>query len=77
VWCEERVFPDRAALHAFLEITAANELDVVEHNTELADRIGPWLHGFLTHCRGMLSPAAWADCATRLAPFAPPSPAAG
>ncbi|MFJ8143067.1 DUF6817 domain-containing protein [Streptomyces sp. NPDC096013] len=45
-------------LRAFFDITAANELDVLAHNTELAARYGPGLHALLTRAGTLLSPAA-------------------
>lgn len=50
--------PSPDDLRAFLEITAANELDVLKHNAELAKQHGPELHGFLTGAGSLLSPAA-------------------
>ncbi|NEB06313.1 DUF6817 domain-containing protein [Streptomyces sp. SID13726] len=50
--------PSPAALRAFLEITAANELDVLAHNADLARQHGPALHNFLTRAGSLLSPAA-------------------
>jgi hypothetical protein len=50
--------PPPDELRAFLEITAANELDVLTHNAELARQHGPWLYGFLTRAGSLLSPAA-------------------
>ncbi|MFJ2888225.1 DUF6817 domain-containing protein [Streptomyces sp. NPDC087305] len=50
--------PPADQLRAFLDITAANELDVLGHNTELAERYGPGLHALLTRAGTLLSPAA-------------------
>ena len=50
--------PSPEGLRAFLEITAANELDVLAHNAELARQHGPGLYGFLTRAGSLLSPAA-------------------
>ncbi|MGW2566096.1 DUF6817 domain-containing protein [Streptomyces sp. NPDC001537] len=50
--------PSPDALRAFLEITAANELDVLAHNAELAEQHGPALYGFLKRAGSLLSPAA-------------------
>ncbi|MEV6546478.1 DUF6817 domain-containing protein [Streptomyces sp. NPDC051665] len=50
--------PSADQLRAFLEITAANELDVLAHNAELAERYGPGLHALLTRAGTLLSPAA-------------------
>lgn len=63
----DTAFPDHAAVRAFLEITAANELDVAEHNVALAVRIGPWLRGLLSDCHAMFGPAVVRDCAARIA----------
>lgn len=52
--------PAAADLRAFMEITAANELDVLAHDEELADRHGAALHGLFTRCRDLLSAPAWA-----------------
>nr|WP_030500999.1 hypothetical protein [Micromonospora purpureochromogenes] len=46
-------------LRAFLEITAANELDVFEHNRELAIRHSAGLRLVLEPVRHLLSPSAW------------------
>lgn len=51
--------PDADGLRAFLEITAANELDVFAHNEELASRYRPGLYRLLEPTRAMLSAAAW------------------
>jgi hypothetical protein len=50
--------PPADQLRAFLEITAANELDVLAHNSELTERYGPALHALLTRAGTLLSPAA-------------------
>ena len=49
--------PSPDGLRAFLEITAANELDVLAHNAELAEQHGPGLYGFLKRAGSLLSPA--------------------
>lgn len=54
-------------LRAFLEITAANELDVLAHNAELAKQHGPGLYGLLTRTGPLLSPAAQLAVARQLA----------
>ena len=46
-------------LGAFLEITAANELDVFEHNADLATRYGPAMYRLLEPVSTLLSAAAW------------------
>lgn len=66
---EEPVFRDRFAdadcrpapgeLRAFLDITAANELDVFRHNEDLATRYGPAFYQLLESVRPLLSAAAW------------------
>jgi len=59
--------PSDEDLHAFVEITAANELDVVGHNAELAVVYGATLFRLFSEIRAWLSPAAWADCMNVLA----------
>jgi hypothetical protein len=56
------VVPQDVELRAFAEITAANELDVLRHNVELAAEIRAWLRDFVTGSRHLLSTAAWEDC---------------
>jgi hypothetical protein len=51
--------PDAEDLRAFLEITTANELDVFEHNEDLAIRYGPGLYRLLEPVRALLSAPAW------------------
>lgn len=48
----------RADAHALMEITAANELDVVAHSEEIAARHGTELHRFFDRAADLLSPAA-------------------
>ncbi|WP_329395657.1 DUF6817 domain-containing protein [Streptomyces melanogenes] len=60
--------PDEADLRAFVEITAANELDVMAHNAELAERHGAQLHRLFTRSGGLLSRAAQDACARQLGP---------
>ncbi|MFF5482089.1 DUF6817 domain-containing protein [Streptomyces sp. NPDC012935] len=50
--------PSPDDLRTFLEITAANELDVLTHNAELAEQHGPELYRFLKRTGPLLSPAA-------------------
>ncbi|MFF1476303.1 VOC family protein [Streptomyces sp. NPDC058301] len=50
--------PEEADLRAFMEITAANELDVMAHNAELAARHGAQLHRLFTRSGDLLSRAA-------------------
>jgi catechol 2,3-dioxygenase-like lactoylglutathione lyase family enzyme len=63
--------PADADLRALMEITAANELDLVEHNPDLAARYGPDLADLLTRSRGLLSAPAQAACTRLLGPYAP------
>jgi hypothetical protein len=66
---EQPVFRDRFTgtdhepatedLRAFLEITAVNELDVFQHNEELATRYGPGMYRLLEPVRTLLSAQAW------------------
>jgi hypothetical protein len=63
-------FPATTRLRAFAEITAANELDVVKHNSALAAQFGPALFRLFTDVRGLLSPAAWSACVKTLGRFA-------
>ncbi|MFI5776426.1 DUF6817 domain-containing protein [Nocardia sp. NPDC051570] len=60
--------PAAATLRAFLEITAANELDVMAHNAELAARHGPALYGLFDRTRVHLSARAWRACRIQLGP---------
>jgi hypothetical protein len=55
-------------LRAFLEMTAANELDVLAHDAALAERYGASLLGLFTRTRDRLSAAAWRACAEALGP---------
>ncbi|MET7289417.1 DUF6817 domain-containing protein [Streptomyces sp. NPDC005573] len=55
--------PAEADVRAFLDITAANELDVFAHNAELAERHGPALRRLFAASRDLMSPAAWEACA--------------
>jgi hypothetical protein len=54
----ETVTPDLDALRGFAEITAANELDVVRHNADFAERHGAGLLQLVERARGHLSDAA-------------------
>lgn len=51
--------PTADELRAFLDITAANELDVFRHNAELADRHAPAFYRLLESARALMSAAAW------------------
>uniref|UniRef100_A0AAU2UWF3 DUF6817 domain-containing protein n=1 Tax=Streptomyces sp. NBC_00003 TaxID=2903608 RepID=A0AAU2UWF3_9ACTN len=62
--------PPERDVRAFLEVTAANELDVLAHNAELADRYGPALHKLFTASRDLLSTEAWDACARQLGRYA-------
>lgn len=53
----ERLLP-LADMRALMEITAANELDVVTHSDEMAARHGTELHRFFERAADLLSPAA-------------------
>lgn len=61
---------DDAEVRAFLEITAANELDVLAHNEQFAARYGPALLELFTRTRDHLSRPAWAACQRALRPVA-------
>jgi len=50
--------PSEEDIRAVVEITAANELDVVEHNAELARRYGAQLRGLFERARARLSEPA-------------------
>ncbi|MFF0792607.1 DUF6817 domain-containing protein [Streptomyces spiralis] len=63
--------PAEADVRAFAEMTAANELDVLAHNTELTERHGPALYGLFARSRELLSAPAWNACAGQLARYAP------
>ncbi|MGW2822481.1 VOC family protein [Streptomyces sp. NPDC001443] len=70
--------PTEADLRAVVEITAANELDVLAHDAELADRHGSYLYGLFARSRELLSAPAWNACAEQLARYTPapkPKPA--
>jgi len=69
---DRELHPSPDALRAFLEITAANELDVLTHNAELAGQHGRELYGFLKRAGSLLSPAAQDAVDRQLAPLAHP-----
>ncbi len=52
------VTPDVDALRGFAEITAANELDVVRHNADIAERHSAGLLQLVERARAHLSDAA-------------------
>ncbi|MEU8972833.1 DUF6817 domain-containing protein [Streptomyces monashensis] len=58
--------PPAGTLRAFLTITAANELDVLAHNADLARQHGPGLYRLLTRVGPLLPPAARDAVARRL-----------
>lgn len=62
--------PSAPDLGAFLDITAANELDVFAHNPGLATRYGPGLYRLLEAepVRALLSAAAWQAVGRALKP---------
>lgn len=60
--------PDAGALRAFLEITAANEFDVMVHNTELAAMHGTALYQLFERTADHLSPAALQAWRNRFGP---------
>jgi Domain of unknown function (DUF6817)/Activator of Hsp90 ATPase homolog 1-like protein len=51
--------PGLGELRAFLELTAANELDVLTHNEELMQRYGASLLDLFGRCRNLLTDNAW------------------
>ncbi|MEU0600672.1 VOC family protein [Streptomyces sp. NPDC006393] len=63
--------PAEADVRAVLEITAANELDVLAHNADLAEAHGPALYRLFARSRELLSASAWEACAEQLARYAP------
>jgi catechol 2,3-dioxygenase-like lactoylglutathione lyase family enzyme len=65
------VVPTEPDLRGFLEITAANELDVVAHNPAMAAEHGAGLLRLFTHSRERLSDAAWRACVQALGPHGP------
>ncbi|WP_377273176.1 DUF6817 domain-containing protein [Peterkaempfera sp. SMS 1(5)a] len=58
--------PAEADQRAFLEITAANELDVLAHNAGLAEQHGPGLYRLFARSRELLSAPAWGACVVQL-----------
>ncbi|MEW9530051.1 DUF6817 domain-containing protein [Microbispora sp. NPDC049125] len=55
-----------AELAWFAELTAANELDLADHDADFAAAYGPDLLNLFTRARPLLSTAAWTDCQTIL-----------
>jgi hypothetical protein len=62
----ETHLPSEPEIRAFVELTAANELDVMAHSPELAARHGAGLHSLFTRARGRLSAEAWQACSALL-----------
>jgi hypothetical protein len=62
--------PAERDLRAFLEITVANELDVMRHNPGMAARHGRSLYELFSRVRPRLSAGAWQACADQLGPTA-------
>ncbi|WP_051178927.1 DUF6817 domain-containing protein [Nocardia concava] len=58
--------PTTRDFHAFLELTVANELDVMAQNSDLATKHGAALYGLFTRVRPHLTPAAWNACHAQL-----------
>ncbi|MFD5514724.1 VOC family protein [Streptomyces sp. NPDC127066] len=63
--------PLESDVRAFLELTAANEIDVLAHNVDLADRYGPALHRLFARSRDRLSAGARDACVRQLSRYAP------
>ncbi|HEX3910955.1 MAG TPA: hypothetical protein VHW67_09670 [Solirubrobacteraceae bacterium] len=55
--------PSQREVRAFVEITAANELDALAHNPALLAEHGADLFELLTRARDLLSDPAWRACA--------------
>ena len=66
----ETFFPEEADLRAFVELTAANELDVLAHNPELAATHGKALFALMSSARQRLSDAGWDAWCERFGPAA-------
>jgi len=64
----EHVVPSDDQLRGFAELTAANELDVVRHNAELATQHGPALQQLFALSSAHLSPGAQKAWATTQQP---------
>ena len=63
-----------ADVHAFAELTAANELDIAAHNPAMAAEHGPALMRLLSGARARLSDAAWQTCLDILGDYQPQAP---
>lgn len=59
-----------ARLRGFMEITAANELDVLARQPVMLAQYGPSLLALFSRCRELLSPPAWDACERLLTPTA-------
>ncbi|MCU1594722.1 MAG: hypothetical protein JWO12_2114 [Frankiales bacterium] len=55
------VTKDPAEIAPLIELTVANELDVVEHAPDVRAEYGASLLALFTRARGVMSAAAWAD----------------
>ena len=64
----EQVYPSEWSMRAFVELTAANELDVIRNNQDMARLHGADLLRLFTRAREYLSDAAWRSCAEFLVP---------
>lgn len=62
--------PEHAQVKAFAEITVANELDIVAHNPEAAEKYGAGLARLLARMAPLLSPSATRAFESDLAPYA-------
>lgn len=69
-----RQLPDPHLLRDFADLTAANELDLADHDPAFRDRYGPDLLALFTRLRPLLSEAAWDDCRWVLAAEEPREP---
>lgn len=61
-FAQAMVIVEEPRVRAFLEITAANELDVLTRQPVMLAQYGPSLHALFARCRELLSPAAWSAC---------------
>ncbi|MEC3954228.1 hypothetical protein VMT65_14410 [Nocardia sp. CDC153] len=64
--------PAPSDFQAFLELTVANELDVMAHNDDLATKHGAALYDLFARVRPHLTPAAWSACHAQLSPLRQP-----
>ncbi len=65
---------DPADVAPHVELTVANELDVVEHSAEVRAEFGPSLLALFTRGRLLMTAAAWADVERTLPLDGPPGP---